>query len=199
MLIIGLAGGSGSGKGAVSRIFAAHGILPIDTDKVYHDLVQGPSPCLSELTELFGEKIISSSGALDRAKLGEIVFSDSEKLKILNTVSHRHILGKVREIIASAESEGYFAALVDAPLLFESGFDRECDVIISVLAQKDLRIKRICERDGITAESAKRRIEKQKSDEFLIAHSDFIIENSGTLGELAERVFATVKKLKSKG
>ena len=199
MLVIGLAGGSGSGKGTAGKIFEAYGILPIDTDKVYHTLTEKMSPCLKELVENFGNDVILPSGALDRARLGEIVFADFEKRERLNRITHYHILNEVRELIAAADENGYFAALVDAPLLFESGFDAECDVIISVIADKQTRIKRIVERDGISEERAVVRIQSQLSDEELIARSDYVLENNGDLSELSLRIAEIMNKIKSKG
>lgn len=199
MLVIGLAGGSGSGKGVASQIFASYGFLHIDTDRVYHDLISGPSPCLSELVSEFGGGILAQNGALDRKKLAAIVFSDRTKLDRLNSIAHRHILKKTREIINSARADGYFAVLVDAPLLFESGFDKECDLVISLLAKRDIRICRIIARDGISSEKAAARIDNQLSDGFLTERSDYIIENNGTTEELSQKIDEIINELKLKG
>lgn len=199
MLVIGLAGGSGSGKGTAAEIFASYGILPIDTDKVYHRLTNAPSECLRELTGEFGTAILTSDGVLDRARLAELVFGSEEKRKRLNLISHRHILGTVREIIGKAKAQGYFAVLVDAPLLFESGFDKECDLVVSVLADRETRISRIIARDGITMEKAEARINKQMPDGRLAELSDYVIENNGSRSELSARIAEIIEKIKPKG
>ena len=158
MKIIGLCGGSGSGKGEVARMLREAGCLHLDADAIYHGFISGDSDCLRELADEFGKEIIAPNGALDRKKLAAIVFADGaeEKRQRLNTISHRYVLDEIRRRIADAENE-YTVAVVDAPLLFESGFNAECDAIISVIAPRDARIARIVERDGLTSEQAARR------------------------------------------
>ena len=180
MKIVGLCGGSGAGKGFVGQIFADGGIPVIDTDAVYHGLVSGKSPCLDELRATFGDGIIAHDGSLDRVKLAAIAFSDEHNHKMLNKIAHRHVLDKVREIISELESDGARAVLVDAPMLFESGFDSECDLVIGVIADEKTRLKRIIERDGISEERAIARISSQLPNDELIKRCDVIIENNGT-------------------
>ena len=191
MKIIGLCGGSGSGKGTVAELFSEYGIPSVDTDAVYHDITSCSSPCLDALVLAFGAEIVADGGALDRKRLSNIVFfgEDSEqKREKLNTISHKYVLDKTREILSEYEKQGKKAAFVDAPLLFESGFDRECDLIVAVIADKSVRIDRIMKRDGIDKKSAQRRIDSQLTDEYLKGKSDFIIENSGNFSELKTQV-----------
>ena len=185
MTVVGLCGGSGSGKGTLCDVFREFGVPSIDTDAVYHDLTSHSSDCLSDLVAEFGEEIISD-GALDRKVLAGIVFGDSsgERLKRLNTIAHAHILAKTREIIDKHGSDGHNMVIVDAPLLFESGFDRECDIVISVFADRKTRIKRIMKRDNMTYSDAERRLNSQKPDEWISAHSDIIITNNGDIQSL---------------
>ena len=198
MKVVGLCGGSGSGKGVVAGLLSEYGFAHIDTDKIYHDLTDNPSPCLDELTFAFGKGIINEKGGLDRTSLAEIVFnspSKDELRKRLNRIAHRHVLDSVRELLPRLKEKGFAAALVDAPLLFESGFDKECDLILAVCAPYDVRIKRICERDGITPDAAKRRIASQLSDEFLLSRADFCLTNDSTLTALRSECESIVKKI----
>lgn len=191
MKIVGLCGGSGSGKGTVAKMFSDFKFESIDTDKVYHMLVSERSTCLDALVSEFGETILSEDGSLNRKMLAQIVFTgnDSEaKRSRLNKISHEYILMKTREMIKEFENSGAPAVLIDAPLLFESGFDKECDVVIAVIADVEIRISRIKERDGITTEAALSRIKSQLSDEYLKENADYVIENSGTRDNTAERV-----------
>ena len=186
MKIIGLCGGSGSGKGAVSKMFSNFNIPSIDADAVYHDLTDKPSECLSELVREFGEGILNERGTLDRSALGKIVFfgEDAEKKrKVLNEISHRHVLSQIRAKLKRIELTGAPCAIVDAPLLFESGFNLECDVLILVTADTETRIKRITERDNISEEAAKRRILAQLSDTELSDKVDYVIDNSGAFAK----------------
>ena len=196
MKIIGLCGGSGSGKGTVASLFAERGVLHIDTDRVYHRLTSGKSPCLDELCGLFGEGILSADGALDRRALSEIVFSErgSEARAMLNSISHRHVLAEVRRIIKDAEGK-YPAVIVDAPLLFESGFDEECDLVVAVTAKREHRIQRIISRDNITLEAAERRIEAQIGDSELILRADFVITNDTDVESLKGAVDEILTKI----
>ena len=192
--VIGLCGGSGSGKGAVSSIFAKNGYLTIDTDMVYRDITGKKSQCFDALVAEFGNEILNQNGILDRKKLGDIVFSDREKLKKLNSIAHKHVLSEVRASIENAATADFKGVVVDAPLLFESGFDSDCDLVIAVIASKDIRIERIMKRDSISFEAALKRVNSQLSDEFLISRADFLIENNGDTEALED----TVKNILSK-
>lgn len=193
MLIIGLCGGSGSGKGTVAELFLKHGIPSIDADAVYRELTARGAQLLNMLSDEFGADILSENGELDRKKLSSIVFSNPEKLRLLNSITHSEIIKETERRIKKYESEGFSAVIFDAPLLFESGFDQKCDVIISVTAPIELRIERLVSRDGINAEAARKRISSQLSDGYLREHSDYVIENSGDIFELKEKTDKLVK------
>ena len=195
MKILGLCGGSGSGKGEVSEAFLTFSVPSIDTDKVYHDMTSADSPCLRELAAEFGNEIISPCGALDREALRNIVFFDREKLALLNEITHKHILAKTRLILSEYEASGEKLAVVDAPLLFESGFDAECDVTACVIADREVRISRIMQRDSIKRADAVRRIDSQRKDSELIALCDFCIENNGSKDMLRDKVEELITKI----
>lgn len=180
--VIGLCGRSGSGKGYVCSLFARRGIPSIDTDALYREMTAPsaePSPCVSELAEAFGDDVICPDNSLDRAKMRETVFSDPEKLELLDRIAHKHILAGVRDKLAEFEADGVPAAIVDAPVLFESGFDSECDITVAVVAPDDLRIERIIMRDGISRDAALARLGSQKNDEELISLCDLTVRNAG--------------------
>ena len=179
MLVIGLTGPSGAGKGTVGCLFKEHGIPVIDADAVYHGLLAPPSPCLDALKERFGENILLPSGGLNRKKLGEIVFFDAEALNDLNKIAHGFVMQEIRRRLDELRKQNLPAAVMDAPQLFEANAEGDCNLIVSVLADKRIRLERIMARDGIDAESALRRIEAQKSDAFFRTHSNYIIENNG--------------------
>ena len=180
MLVIGLTGPTGAGKSVVSEIFAAHGIPVIDADAVYHQLLIPPSACLNELVYTFGPQILNSDNTLNRRALGAIVFSDEAMLLQLNAITHRYIRTSIKAKLEQLRRDGIRAAVLDAPQLFEAGADKLCNVIVSVLADRDTRLERIMARDGIDRESAMRRILSQKGDEFFRKHSSYVIENDRT-------------------
>ena len=188
MKIIGLTGGSGAGKGEVCKAFLNYGIESIDTDKVYRYVTKKGGRCLNELVENFSGGILTEDGELDRKKLAEIVFNSEEKLKLLNKISHRHILEECQNWIQDRAKANCKAVIIDAPLLFESGFDKTCDVIISVLADIDRRIERIIKRDNLTESQAMLRIKNQKEDKFFIERSDYVIYNNGDYTDILIQV-----------
>lgn len=179
MLVIGLTGPSGAGKSAVANLFSSFGLPVIDADRVYHDLLEPPSECLNELVFFFGPSILAIGGRLDRKALGEIVFNDPHALEQLNTITHCYVMKEIRRRMERFRREDQRAAVLDAPQLFEAGAERDCNVIVSVLADKNIRLDRIMARDGISEEAANKRISVQKSDAFFRTHSDYIIENNG--------------------
>ena len=198
MTVIGLTGGSGVGKGYVCQKFLNLGIPSIDTDKTARTVCEPGKPCLNELVSYFGNVILAPDGTLDRRKLAEIAFSDSEKHSVLNKITHFHILNEVRLWLKLQSEKGCIAAIVDAPLLRESGFDKECDVIVAVIANRDIRIKRILMRDGITEDQALLRLSKQHEDHFYTEKADHVIVNNGEptlLDSQVKEVYNAIKSL----
>ena len=190
MVTVGLAGGSGSGKGYLCARLALHGIPSFDCDAVYHAMISSDSAVTRELVSVFGEGIRSPEGGIDRTALRAIVFTDgAEDARLrLNEITHRHIREACLRWIDGMRSEGKEAAVVDAPLLFESGFDRLCDLTVAVTAPIELRVRRILSRDGIGEDAARRRIAAQISDSELSARADLVIENDGDATRLSQQI-----------
>lgn len=193
MLLIGLTGPSGSGKSRVAEIFSRFGLPVINADEVYHQLLIPPSPCLEELVGRFGSTILTSAGTLNRRELASIVFSDPASLAALNSITHRYVMEEILRRTEQLRREETRAAILDAPQLFEAGANRMCGAVVSVLADKNLRLERILQRDGIDRDAALRRIAAQKSDEFFRSHSDYIIENN----HAPEHLIPEVKRILS--
>ncbi len=181
MLTIGLTGPSGAGKGLVASLFARYGVPSIDTDAVYHELLVPPSVCLDELVTRFGNAILHPDGTLDRATLSAMVFSPdgADRLADLNRISHRHVLNEVLKMLAAYEREGVPAVLVDAPQLFESGFDRGCDKVLAVIAPRDVCLSRIMARDGMDESRAAARLDAQLPEIVFRERADAVIVNDG--------------------
>ena len=189
--LIGLTGRSGSGKGAVCNIFARHGIPSIDTDAVYHEILASKGPCTDELVATFGKDVLDQNGVVDRKKLGATIFgkpNTSELLNSLNTITHKYIMTKTREMVRALADAGATAVLIDAPQLFEAGVDRECDLIRGIIASPALCVERITKRDGIDHQAASRRLESQHDDAFFRTHCDAVIENTADLEALERAV-----------
>ncbi len=197
MKTVGLCGGSGSGKGSISLILSDLGYPTIDTDEIYHYLTSHDTECLRDIRREFGEAVITD-GVLDRKKLSKVVFAgaDSEsRLSTLNKITHHYVIDEVRSIISKLSCSGKNIVFVDVPLLFESGYDKECDVTVSVLSDTEIRLNRICARDKIDRESAERRIDAQIPDSILKSKTDYSILNNGSIAELREKVSELIKKI----
>ena len=198
MKIIGVCGSSGSGKSTFTRCFSQLGFPVFNCDEIYHDLVNSPSDCLTEIGESFGTELIKN-GFLDRKKLGEIVFSDKEKLSKLNTISHRHVIAFIEEQIERLTKNDEKFCVIDAPLLFESGLDKRCDLVVAVVSEENAQIERICLRDGIDFDRAKKRIQNQISSEKLKKLADVTIENNGSCDELYEKCKEFITSIMKQG
>ena len=170
--LIGITGGSGCGKSHLSSRLRERGIPVIDCDLVSREIMTKDTPCAKEVCEFFGEEIIES-GEINRRKLGKIVFSDPEKLKKLNEITHKYILESIYNKMAAEESD---VICTDGATLIESGIS--CDMMVGIVADKEVRKKRIMERDSLTDEEALLRISAQKDDSFYIENCDFVIDNS---------------------
>ncbi len=195
MTVIGLTGPSGSGKGKVAEILSEYGIKHINADSVYHNILIPPSPCLDELVETFGYKILNAGGQLDRRVLASLVFGEDNKPKLekLNSITHKYVCARIRQIIRYFESVDCKACVIDAPLLLESGLGRDCDFVISVLADSKLRAQRIAARDNISLEDASLRISSQKPDSFYIDAADIVVYNNGDEEQLRASLFDSLK------
>lgn len=183
MLIVGLTGASGSGKGYLSSLLANDDICIIDTDRVYHKMISAPSPCVEALVSAFGDGIKNDMGGIDRTVLGSIVFSSKEKLALLNSIAHSFIRERCNDIIDNCNAK---IVILDAPVLFESGFDDMCDITVGVVADEAVRAERIMKRDSVSREKACARIRNQHSDDWFRESCDIVIENGG--GDLTEAV-----------
>jgi|Cm1ome_4_1110797.scaffolds.fasta_scaffold08263_2 dephospho-CoA kinase len=179
--VVGLTGQTGAGKTTISKIFSDNGYMVIDADKVARKVVEKGSNCLYEIEELFGREVLNADGTLDRKALAAIVFTDKTKLETLNTIMHPYITKEILRMIKENSNRGVKLILLDAPTLFESHADDFCEIIISVLADENVREQRIIARDNISHEQARQRMDSQYSDEFFMSHSDYIIRNDGDI------------------
>lgn len=196
MLIIGVTGPSGAGKGAVSDYLKSkYGFKIIDADRVYHDLISAPSNCVSELSEHFGEGILNEIGGIDRKSLSLLVFGEEnrENLLLLNKITHKYVMSEIEKTVESYSQSGADVTVIDAPLLIEAGVDKMCDFVIGVLADKNIRAERIAKRDGIDKDAALLRINSQKPDSFYEEKCFFLLQNNSNVKALEEFVDKCLK------
>ena len=174
---IGITGPTGAGKTTALGALTDLGAHIIDADAVYHRLLEESGPLRAALAERFGPSILTPEGRIDRKALGNVVFGDPEALDELNTITHRFIGEEIHRQLTQAERDGRPAAAIDAIALIESGLGEGCDAVVGILAPKEVRIRRIMAREGISEDYARRRVEAQQGDGFFRAHCGYILEN----------------------
>lgn len=174
-LKIGITGGIGSGKTFICKLFEALGIPVYNADEEAKRLMNSDARIKEKLIEQFGEATYKE-GRLDRAFLADMVFSDKEKLELLNSIVHPIVIQEAKDW---AERQTTRYSLKEAALLFESGSYKDLDYTILVTAPMDIRIQRVIERDGATEQQVRERINKQLSDEEKLQLADFVIINDG--------------------
>ncbi len=182
--VIGLTGQTGAGKSSVSKIIRSQGITVIDCDEVAREVVAKEKCCLADMALEFSILILNMDGTLNRKKLAEIVFSDPKKLERLNVLIFPYIRSYLLEQMEQLEAQGERIVVLDAPTLFESGIDADCDSVISVIAPEAQRLNRIVVRDHLTDEEARRRIAAQHNDAFYTSRSQIVIINDKDQQEL---------------
>ena len=195
MSIIGITGGSGTGKTTALNTLEGMGALCIDCDELYHKLTRESAELKAAIEARFGP--VYKDKELDRKALGQIVFSDSDALSELNAITHSAIGKALDRLIREHAINGGRLVAIDAIALVEGGASKRCDVVFGVVAPEQIRVERIMSREGITREYAKLRINAQKKDDYYKQHCDRLLVNSGTKEEftaLCEAAFKEVIK-----
>lgn len=183
--VIGLTGQTGAGKSTVSEFAGEMGYEIINADKEARKVLEKGSECLKILAEVFGCDIIKEDGTCDRKILAQKAFASRENTDLLNKITHPRIIERIGEYIL-AVSEKTEIILFDAPQLFESGGDKLCDKVIAITAPREIRLKRIKERDGISESEALLRINAQYGEEYYTSRADFIIDGSKSIDEVKQ-------------
>lgn len=175
LTLIGITGGSGSGKTTALSELEAMGALVIDCDALYHELLETDRALIDALDRAFPGTV--KDGTPDRKALGRIVFAAPEKLALLNDITHAHVRRAVEERLRDFAMQGGTLAAIDAVELISAGFGKRCSATVCVLADEETRIARIMARDGISRADAERRIRAQKPDAYYRANCTYTLLN----------------------
>lgn len=194
MIIIGLTGGIGSGKSTVSDILKEQGIPVVDGDRIAREVVEPHRPAYDEIVRVFGTEVLQQDGTLNRKHIGEIVFSDPEKLSVLNSITHKEIYRVILERLESLKETGTTLVFLDVALLFETGFDQLTDRVWVVDAPDAVRVERIQKRDGLREEEILKRIQCQMSREMRNTKGDLVLDNSKGREELKAQILQELKQ-----
>ncbi|WP_112240927.1 dephospho-CoA kinase [Kribbella monticola] len=185
MLRVGLTGGIGAGKSAVSRLLAERGAVVIDSDVLAREVVARGTDGLAAVVETFGD-VLTPEGELDRPAVGRLVFGDAEARRKLEAIIHPRVRARAAEIEAAAPAEA--VVVHDIPLLVETGQADRFDLVLVVDVPPELQLKRLTELRGMSAEEAGQRIASQARREDRLAAADVVVDNSGSLADLERRV-----------
>lgn len=186
MLKVGLTGGIAAGKSEVSRRLAERGAVIIDADAVAREVVAPGTRGLAEITAAFGPEVLDAGGALDRGRLGEIVFADPAPLGKLNAIVHPLVAERMLEIERTAPPDAI--VVHDVPLLAENRLAGRYDVVVVVDVAPEVQLDRLTRQRGMPADQARERMDAQASRAERLAIADIVVDNSGPLAELDRRV-----------
>ncbi|MEB2313478.1 MAG: dephospho-CoA kinase [Sorangiineae bacterium] len=185
--VFGLTGGIGSGKSQVSARFRARGLPVIDADALAREAVEPGTPALSAIVEAFGPGVLQPDGALDRKRLAAVVFADDAARRTLNGITHPRVRDLMLERTRALAEQGEPLACYEVPLLVESGMAELFRPLVVVAADEATQIARTRARDGATDAEARARVRAQLPLDEKTRLADLVIDNSGTLDELARR------------
>ena len=188
MKVIGLTGGISSGKSTVSQFLAELGAVIIDADKIGHEVLKPDSEVWREVVAAFGRQIITANGEINREKLGEIVFSNSEARARLNQIMHPRIHDMVKTRLDEYRRQEAGIVVLEAPLLLEAGWTSLVDEVWVTTASEATVLKRLRERTGLSEKESLARIHSQLPAEERVKHADVVINADCSLGELKAKV-----------
>lgn len=187
MKIIGVTGSSGSGKTTICDILKnEYNAEIIDADKIAKKLSKKGTMYLNSIVEYFGADIINEKGELKRKELASIIYEDDTKREELNKLTFIYVVDEIKNCINKLKNKKLI--VIDAPLLFESDLDKICDSVIGVIASEQEKIERICARDNITKDEAKKRLDIQKDNKYIEENADYIIYNDENIIRLKEEI-----------
>lgn len=193
---VGLTGGIASGKSTVAATLAEHGAVIIDADAIAHQVVAKGTAGLERVVEAFGDQVLTPEGEMDRPKVGEIVFNDPEKRKVLEGIVHPLVFERIVELEQGAPEDAI--VVHDIPLLAETGVANTFDAVVVVEAPEDLQVQRMLRDRAMSEEEARSRIAAQSGPEARRAIATYLVENTGSLEDLRQRVTEVFESLSSR-
>jgi len=194
IFVLGLTGPTGAGKSTVAAFFEKKGFAVINADETAKYVRENSPEVKRALADAFGQDLITD-GSVDRKKLAQRAFSSKESTEKLNAILLPPIADEIRRRALSLKKDGARAVILDAPLLFEAGLEGLCDLTVAVLAEREMRLARIIERDGLSKDSAESRMAAQHDDSFYSSRADRVIRNGGNEQELLSSLESIEKEL----
>ena len=199
VLRVGLTGGIATGKSYVTQRLHEAGLPTIDADRLAREAVAPGSPVLHAVVRRFGHDMLTGEGALDRARLGTVVFRDAEARADLEALIHPEVRRRIAEWQSHVTTSGYRGPLVaDIPLLFETGRTGDFDAIVVVACDPARQRARLMERDGLSGEAADQRLAAQWPIAHKVRGADYVVKTDGTFADTDAQVAALVTQLRAR-
>ena len=195
MITIGLTGGIASGKSTVSAELRRQGVPIFDADQNARDAVAKGSRGLALVAEAFGSEYLTADGELNRPKVSELVFRDKQALKTLEGILHKIVWENAEGFLKEQQEQGAKLAVLDVPLLIETGWHKQVDKVWLVAVSRQQQIERAMLRSGMTEAEVVARINSQMSLEEKRKYADVVLDNSGSLEQTLAQVQGELKKL----
>lgn len=196
MKIIGITGRSGCGKSSATKFLEQQGYPCIDADQIAREVLQPGSSCLPQLQECFGIDILDAAGTLRRRLLADRAFATPEGTRALTSITQPEILCRIEAALQKAKDAGADVAFVDGAVIVGTPFEGRCDALVLITAPYEMSVQRICARDGISPEMARRRLDAQTSLEQLRAAATVELVNDGTPQQLETKIKAFLQALR---
>ena len=196
MYLVGLTGGIAAGKSTVAKRWAEHGAIEIDADDIAREVVEPGRPGLQQVSEAFGEVVLTESGELNRQALAKIIFEDPEKRSLLNSILHPLIRERTRELLEQLRNQEI--VVYSVPLLVEAAVDHDFDLVVTVEAPEDQQIKRLVTSRGLSDVEARNRISSQAKPVERAARADRILNSNQDLNLLlrdADKLWLEIQSL----
>jgi dephospho-CoA kinase len=197
MKTIGLTGGIAAGKSTVAQIMTDLGYPVVSADAIAHQVMEPGLPAYREIVRRFGPEILGSGKAIDRKKLGRIVFQNPDLRRVLEEIIHPEVGAVIAQAQKTARQEGKSLFVAEVPLLFEAGMEADFDLVWVVTVNAEEQIRRLAARDRLSPEEAGWRLAAQYPMEVKIAKADLVIDNSQGFPELRDQVVNIVNRLNS--
>jgi dephospho-CoA kinase len=180
MLVVGITGGIGVGKGVATQFFRSRGAAVVDADEVAHGLMRPGSPVVGEVADAFGQHVLREDGGLDRGALSQAVFGDPQAVARLNALTHPHIKAEIRRRLNALRREGVARVVcLVAPLLVEAGCEELVDRLVVMVADEEERIRRVVARDGLSEAEVRQRMAAQLPPDVVAQRADWAVDTTG--------------------
>jgi dephospho-CoA kinase len=197
-MVIAVTGAIASGKSTVSRLLSQRGFPVIDTDVLARQAVEPGEPALKRLVQALGRGILRADMGLDRAALLDLMLSDRDSRRLVEGVIHPRVQQRMDQILRELAASGHQCAVVEVPLLFEAGWERQFDFVVAVTAPESACLDRLVERNRMPRGKAVRWLNAQMPQEEKARRSDFVIRNDGDMNSLEAQVDVLTELLRKK-